>query len=73
MMMGLWFLGSAYGQYVAGILGAGMSTPNDKASKIEKLMAYTDGYKQLAIYALICGVVLILISTLMKKLMHGVK
>ena len=73
MMMGLWFLGSAYGQYVAGILGAGMSTPNDDASKVEKLMAYTDGYKQLAIYALICGVILILISSLMKKLMHGVK
>ena len=73
MMMGLWFLGSAYGQYVAGILGAGMSTPNDDASKVEKLMAYTDGYKQLAIYALVCGVILILISSLMKKLMHGVK
>ena len=73
MMMGLWFLGSAYGQYVAGILGAGMSTPNDDASKLEKLMAYTDGYKQLAIYALVCGVILILISSLMKKLMHGVK
>jgi POT family proton-dependent oligopeptide transporter len=73
MMMGLWFLGSAYGQYVAGILGAGMSTPNDDASKVEKLMAYTDGYKQLAIYALVCGLILILISSLMKKLMHGVK
>lgn len=73
MMMGLWFLGSAYGQYVAGILGAGMSTPNDDASKLEKLMAYTDGYKQLAIYALVCGIILILISSLMKKLMHGVK
>jgi POT family proton-dependent oligopeptide transporter len=73
MMMGLWFLGSAYGQYVAGILGAGMSTQNDDASKIEKLMAYTDGYKQLAIYALVCGLILILISSLMKKLMHGVK
>ena len=73
MMMGLWFLGSAYGQYAAGILGAGMSTPNDNAGKLEKLMSYTDGYRQLAIYALICGVVLILISTLMKKLMHGVK
>jgi POT family proton-dependent oligopeptide transporter len=73
MMMGLWFLGSAYGQYVAGILGAGMSTPNDDAGKLEKLMAYTDGYKQLAIYALVCGLILILISSLMKKLMHGVK
>jgi POT family proton-dependent oligopeptide transporter len=50
-----------------------MSTPNDDAGKMEKLMAYTDGYYQLAIYALICGVVLILISSLMKKLMHGVK
>jgi POT family proton-dependent oligopeptide transporter len=73
MMMGFWFLGSAYGQYVAGILGAGMSTPNDDAGKMEKLMSYTDGYYQLAIYALICGVVLIIISSLMKKLMQGVK
>ncbi|MCB0660349.1 MAG: peptide MFS transporter, partial [Saprospiraceae bacterium] len=53
MMMGLWFLASAYGQYVAGILGAGMSTPDESASLTEKLMLYTDGYRQLAIYALI--------------------
>ena len=26
LMMGMWFLASAYGQYVAGLLGAGMST-----------------------------------------------
>lgn len=73
MMMGLWFLGSAYGQYAAGLLGAGMSTVNDDAGKVEKLMAYTEGYKQLAIYALICGVVLIAISALIRKLMHDVK
>jgi POT family proton-dependent oligopeptide transporter len=73
MMMGFWFLASAYGQYAAGILGAGMSTPNNDASKLEKLMAYTDGYKQLAIYALICGIVLIVISPAIKKLMYGVK
>jgi len=30
MMMGMWFLASAYGQYVAGIIGAGMSDPNPK-------------------------------------------
>ncbi len=73
MMMGLWFLGSAYGQYAAGLLGAGMSTVNDDASKVEKLIAYTEGYKQLAIYALICGVVLIVISQIVRKLMHEVK
>jgi POT family proton-dependent oligopeptide transporter len=72
-MMGMWFLASAYGQYVAGLLGAGMTTPDKGASLQEKLIAYTDGYKQLAIYAFICGVVLILISPLVRKLMGEVK
>jgi POT family proton-dependent oligopeptide transporter len=72
MMMGMWFLASAYGQYAAGILGAGMSTADEKAPLITKLMSYTEGYKQLAIYALIAGVVLIIISPLLRKLMHEV-
>lgn len=73
VMMGMWFLGSAYGQYVAGILGAGMVVAKEDASLQEKLISYTDGYKQLAIYAVIGGVVLLLISPLIKKLMQGVK
>ncbi len=73
VMMGMWFLASAYGQYVAGILGAGMATTNENASLTEKLIAYTDGYKQLAIYALIAGVVMILISPIVRKLMQEVK
>ncbi|MBI4929795.1 MAG: peptide MFS transporter [Bacteroidetes bacterium] len=73
VMMGMWFLASAYGQYAAGILGAGMSTANENAPLTEKLIAYTDGYKQLAIYALIAGVVMILISPFVRKLMQEVK
>lgn len=73
VMMGMWFLASAYGQYVAGILGAGMAKANENAGPVEKLIAYTDGYKQLAIYALIAGVVLIIISPVVKKLMQEVK
>lgn len=73
MMMGLWFLASAYGQYLAGLLGAGMTAPDEKASLMDKLLAYTDGYKQLGIYALGAGVLLIVISPLVKKLMNGVK
>jgi POT family proton-dependent oligopeptide transporter len=73
MMMGMWFLASAYGQYAAGILGAGMATPNEKASLTEKMLSYTEGYKQLAVYGLIAGVVLIALSPLIKKLMHDVK
>ena len=73
VMMGMWFLASAYGQYAAGILGAGMSTTNENASLAEKLIAYTDGYKQLAIYALIAGLVMIAISPFVRKLMQEVK
>ena len=73
MMMGMWFLASAYGQYAAGLLGAGMSSPDENASLITKLQGYTDGYYQLAIYALIAGVVLIAASPLIKKLMQEIK
>lgn len=73
VMMGMWFLASAYGQYVAGILGAGMASPDENASLTEKLNSYTDGYYQLAIYALIAGVAVIALSPFIKKLMGGVK
>ncbi|CAN5471245.1 peptide MFS transporter [soil metagenome] len=73
MMMGMWFLASAYGQYAAGLLGAGMSSPDKDATLMVKLDSYTDGYKQLAIYALIAGVIMIIISPLVRKLMQEVK
>ncbi|WP_329805986.1 peptide MFS transporter [Flavobacterium facile] len=73
VIMGMWFLASAYGQYFAGILGANIAKASKNASNLEKLNTYADGYYQLAIYALIAGVVLIVISPLVKKLMQDVK
>jgi POT family proton-dependent oligopeptide transporter len=73
VMMGMWFLASAYGQYFAGILGANIAEASENASNLEKLVLYAEGYKQLAIYALILGIVLIVISPLVKKLMQEVK
>ena len=73
VMMGTWFLASAYGQYVAGILGAGMSSTNENATKTEKLISYTDGYYQLAFYAVISGIIVIALSPFIKKLMGDVK
>ncbi|MEI3791476.1 MULTISPECIES: peptide MFS transporter [unclassified Chryseobacterium] len=73
MMMGMWFLASAYGQYVAGIIGAGLATAKEGSTNYDALITYTDGYKQLGLYAVIAGVVLILISPFVKKLMQGVK
>lgn len=73
VLMGMWFLASAYGQYFAGLLGANIASASEKATNLEKLNIYADGYKQLAIYALILGVILIIISPLVKKLMAEVK
>ncbi|TCD12082.1 MFS transporter [Pedobacter frigidisoli] len=72
MMMGLWFLSSAFGQLAAGKLGAEMSSI-ENASLMTKLMAYTEGYKSLALYSLIAGVALIIFSQLVKKLMGEVR
>ena len=72
-MMGMWFLASAYGQYVAGILGAGMATTNEEATLPEKLNTYTDGYLQLGMYGFVLGIVIILLAPFVKRWMHGVK
>jgi POT family proton-dependent oligopeptide transporter len=73
VIMGMWFLASAYGQYFAGLLGANIAEASENSSNLEKLNVYADGYQQLAIYALIAGLALILISPLVKKLMQDVK
>jgi len=73
VIMGMWFLASSYGQYFAGLLGANIAKASEHASNADKLIVYADGYKLLAIYALIAGVILIVISPLIKKLMQEVK
>jgi POT family proton-dependent oligopeptide transporter len=71
-MMGMWFLASAYGQYVAGLFGASI-TPEATATKAEKMIIYTQGYKDFALYAIVAGIALMLLTPLMKKLMQEVK
>lgn len=72
LMMGMWFLASAYGQYVAGLFGASIS-PSESASASEKLAIYSEGYLHFSQYAIIAGVAIIILSPLIKKLMMGVK
>jgi proton-dependent oligopeptide transporter, POT family len=73
MMMGLWFLSTAFGQLVAGKLGAEISKSNTGTTLVSKLQSYTDGYYQLAIYSLIAGIILIVFTPIIKKLMQEVK
>ena len=71
LMMGMWFLASAYGQYAAGLLGAEISVA-DSTPNLDKLIAYTNGYREFALYGVVLGVVLVLVSPLIRKLMKGV-
>jgi POT family proton-dependent oligopeptide transporter len=48
-----------------------MSIASPDATSMEKLIAYTDGYKQLALYAIVAGVAMLLLSPWVKKLMHA--
>ncbi|MBS1548438.1 MAG: peptide MFS transporter [Bacteroidetes bacterium] len=73
MMMGMWFLASAYGQYVAGIIGANMASAKEGATNLQSLITYAEGYKQLGMYAMVAGIILIVLSPLIKKLMQEVK
>lgn len=73
MMMGLWFLASAFGQLAAGKLGAAISQSNEGTTLLSKLQSYTEGYYQLAVYSLVAGLILIALSPLIKKLMQEVK
>jgi len=73
VVMGMWFLASAYGQYFAGLLGAGIAQASANTNNHEKLMVYTKEYQQLGLYALVIGFVIIAISPFIRKLMGGVK
>jgi POT family proton-dependent oligopeptide transporter len=45
-----------------------MASPKKDASPMERMVAYTDGYQQLALYALITGAVVIVASVFLNKL-----
>jgi POT family proton-dependent oligopeptide transporter len=49
-----------------------MSSADPDASNVSKLHAYTDGYLQLGLYALIAGAVLLAISPFVRRLMRGI-
>lgn len=76
MMMGTWFLASAYGQYGAGLIGAALAKgggSSENLSNFEKLTQYTNGYESIGYIAVAAGLLLIVISPLLKKLMQEVK
>lgn len=76
LMMGMWFLASGYGEYVAGLLGKAMTVQvieGENITLLQRLVSYTSGYKELAVYALVGGLALFLLSPLIRYLMGNAK
>jgi POT family proton-dependent oligopeptide transporter len=71
MMMGSWFLASAYGQYGAGIIGASMASSNgsENLNAFQKMELYTNGYQTIGGIAIVAGIILIVLSPMILKLM----
>ncbi|WP_128331863.1 peptide MFS transporter [Apibacter sp. HY039] len=72
MMMGTWFLASAYGQYGAGLIGSLLSKVDSSIqnpTNMDKLIQYTNGYQSIAYVAVSAGIILLIISPLLSKIM----
>ena len=73
-MMGIWFLSSAYAFQIVGFIGKQLSVESTDANVggLDTLVIYTDGFMLISQYALGAGLIVILFSPLMKKLMGEV-
>ena len=78
-LMGAWFLSFAGSNYVAGsilapLTGTGEGIAGEVTlSAAESLVTYVDVFTQFGWIAIISGVVVVIISPFLNKLMHGIK
>ena len=75
VMMGTWFLASAYSSYVAAQIATIAARPASATltDSADALAGYTELFSQLLTIGLAGGAVLLILSPLLKKLMHGVR
>ncbi|TLX75194.1 peptide MFS transporter [Labilibacter sediminis] len=77
-LMGVWFLSFAGSNYVAGILATltgsgGHGEDAVKLSAQESLATYVDVYSTMGYAAIGVGLVVVLLSPLLRKLLHGIE
>jgi POT family proton-dependent oligopeptide transporter len=78
LMMGMWFLASAFGQYLAGLIGSLMAIPEAgeggaKLSPVDSLGIYSGVFMKIAAIAAASGLVLLAISPVLRKWMKDVR
>jgi POT family proton-dependent oligopeptide transporter len=76
LMMGVWFLSSSMAQYVGGIVAqfASVETIGGQVTNLDKsLSTYVSVFNSIGIASIISGGILLVLSPLLKRMMHGVK
>lgn len=74
MVMGIWFLASAIGEFLAGKIGSLMSVPEEVVNEpVKSLPYYADILSKIGLASIILGVLLMLIVPLLRKWMGGVR
>jgi POT family proton-dependent oligopeptide transporter len=75
VMMGTWFLASAYSSYVAAQIATIAARPANEGSLnlTDALSGYTELFSQLLTIGLAGGAVLLVMSPVLKRMMHGVR
>jgi POT family proton-dependent oligopeptide transporter len=68
MMMGVWFLSSSFAAYAAGMIAGLMAISDSGAS--ESLLIYSNVFEKLAIFAVVVGLLILVISPFLHKRMH---
>jgi POT family proton-dependent oligopeptide transporter len=75
LLMGMWFLATAFGQHLAGWIGSLMAVPKEKIdlSPAETMPYYLEVCHYITLISLAGGVVMLACAPLIKRWMHGVK
>ena len=73
-MMGIWFLSSAFAFQLVGFIGEKLAieSTDKNVSGFETLTTYTDGFLMISQYALGAGLIILIASPLIKRLMGNV-
>jgi POT family proton-dependent oligopeptide transporter len=77
MMMGVWYLSSAFAQYAAGFIAqltsvGGEGVTPEALNPVETVMVYGNVFGGIALISCCVGAFLVLVSPLIRKGMHGV-
>jgi proton-dependent oligopeptide transporter, POT family len=76
LMMGVWFLATAFANYAAGLIAKTSSAdtaPGENVPVEQALPLYGTLFESVAIVAVLAGIVMFVVSPLIRRLMHGVK